>query len=74
MRAILTGVVLSSLTVSSAIAYAAPTSSVPFTLHRNKIMFDALADQCQKIERVGPAVRLRHSWINGIKEMQVKLT
>ena len=39
-----------------------------------KIMFDALADQCQKIERVGPAVRLRHSWINGIKEMQVKLS
>ncbi|MCW2753541.1 MAG: Steroid C26-monooxygenase, partial [Marmoricola sp.] len=39
-----------------------------------KIMFDALADQCTKIERVGPAVRLRHSWINGIKEMQVKLS
>ncbi len=44
MRAILTGVVLSSLTVSSAIAYAAPTSSVPFILYRNKIMFDALVE------------------------------
>ncbi|MCZ4497581.1 MAG: Steroid C26-monooxygenase [Marmoricola sp.] len=39
-----------------------------------KIMFDALADQTQKIERRGEAVRLRHSWINGIKEMQVKLS
>ncbi len=39
-----------------------------------KIMFDALADQCTKIERRGDAVRLRHSWINGIKEMQVRLS
>ncbi len=38
------------------------------------IMFNALADQCTKIERLGEAVRLRHSWINGIKEMQVRLS
>ncbi|RNL62613.1 cytochrome P450 [Nocardioides marmoriginsengisoli] len=39
-----------------------------------KIMFDALADQCTSIERLGEAVRLRHSWINGIKEMRVRLS
>ncbi|GAC1383181.1 MAG: cytochrome P450 [Marmoricola sp.] len=38
------------------------------------IMFNALADQCSSIERLGEAVRLRHSWINGIKEMRVRLT
>ena len=38
------------------------------------IMFNALADQCTSIERLGEAVRLRHSWINGIKEMRVRLS
>ncbi len=38
------------------------------------LIFNELADQCTKIERRGEAVRLRHSWINGIKEMQVKLS
>jgi cholest-4-en-3-one 26-monooxygenase len=38
------------------------------------IMFNALADQCAKIERLGEAVRLRHSWINGLKEMRVRLS
>ncbi len=38
------------------------------------LMFNALADQCTSIERLGEAVRLRHSWINGIKEMRVRLS
>jgi len=38
------------------------------------IMFNTLADHCKKIERLGEAVRLRHSWINGIKEMPVRLS
>ncbi len=38
------------------------------------LMFNALADRCTSIERLGEAVRLRHSWINGIKEMRVRLS
>jgi len=38
------------------------------------LIFNELADQCTKIERLGEAVRLRHSWINGIKEMRVRLS
>jgi cholest-4-en-3-one 26-monooxygenase len=37
------------------------------------LIFNELADQCRSIERVGEPVRLRHSWINGIKEMKVRL-
>jgi cholest-4-en-3-one 26-monooxygenase len=36
------------------------------------LIFNELADQCTSIERLGEAVRLRHSWINGIKEMRVR--
>jgi cholest-4-en-3-one 26-monooxygenase len=39
-----------------------------------KIMFDALADQAGTISRVSDAKRLRHSWINGIKEMRVRFS
>ncbi|RZI81513.1 MAG: cytochrome P450, partial [Microbacterium sp.] len=35
------------------------------------LIFHELADQVSKIERLGEPVRLRHSWINGIKEMRV---
>ncbi len=38
------------------------------------LIFNELADQCTSIERLGEAVRLRHSWINGIKEMRVRLS
>ncbi|RNL80827.1 cytochrome P450 [Nocardioides marmorisolisilvae] len=38
------------------------------------LIFNELADQCTKIERLGEPVRLRHSWINGIKEMRVRLS
>jgi len=38
------------------------------------LIFHELADQVSKIERLGEPVRLRHSWINGIKEMRVKLS
>ena len=38
------------------------------------LIFNELADQCAGIERLGEAVRLRHSWINGIKEMRVRLS
>jgi cholest-4-en-3-one 26-monooxygenase len=38
------------------------------------LIFNELADQVQKIERLGDPVRLRHSWINGIKEMRVRLS
>ncbi|MGO4258093.1 cytochrome P450 [Marmoricola sp. RAF53] len=37
------------------------------------LIFNELADQCQKIERLGPPDRLRHSWINGIKHLPVRL-
>jgi cholest-4-en-3-one 26-monooxygenase len=38
------------------------------------LIFNELADQVQKIERLGEPVRLRHSWINGIKSMQVRMS
>jgi len=36
-----------------------------------RLIFDALADQAPTIGRRGEARRLRHGWINGIKELQV---
>jgi cholest-4-en-3-one 26-monooxygenase len=36
-----------------------------------RLIFDALADQAPDISRLGEARRLRHGWINGIKELQV---
>ena len=36
-----------------------------------RVLFDALADQVPDISRVAPASRLRHSWVNGIKDLQV---
>ena len=38
------------------------------------LIFNELAYQVTKIERLGEPVRLRHSWINGIKEMRVRLS
>jgi cholest-4-en-3-one 26-monooxygenase len=38
------------------------------------LIFNELADQVSKIERLGDPVRLRHSWINGIKELRVRLS
>lgn len=38
------------------------------------LIFNELADQVTKIERLSEPVRLRHSWINGIKEMRVRLS
>ena len=36
------------------------------------LMFNAIADVTPDISLVSDPRRLRHSWINGIKEMQVK--
>jgi cholest-4-en-3-one 26-monooxygenase len=36
-----------------------------------RLIFNALADQAPNIGRLGEARRLRHGWINGIKELQV---
>ena len=36
-----------------------------------RLIFNALADQAPNISRLGEARRLRHGWINGIKELQV---
>ena len=38
------------------------------------LIFNELADQVQKIERLSEPERLRHSWINGIKHMRVRLS
>jgi cholest-4-en-3-one 26-monooxygenase len=38
-----------------------------------RMLFDALADQSPRITRVSAAARLRHGWINGIKELRVRL-
>jgi cholest-4-en-3-one 26-monooxygenase len=38
------------------------------------LIFNELADQVQSFERLGAPVRLRHSWINGIKQMKVRLS
>ncbi|SDD14116.1 cytochrome P450 [Nocardioides lianchengensis] len=37
-----------------------------------KVIFDALADYAPDITRLAPAARLRHSWVNGIKDLQVQ--
>ncbi len=37
-----------------------------------EIMFNAIADRMPDITRESAAKRLRHGWINGIKELQVK--
>jgi cholest-4-en-3-one 26-monooxygenase len=37
-----------------------------------KLIFDALADHAPNIEKLSEPKRLRHGWINGIKELQVK--
>ena len=37
-----------------------------------QIMFDVLADRLPNIQRIGEPRRLRHAWINGIKELPVK--
>ena len=36
------------------------------------MIFDALADHAPDISKLAEPVRLRHSWINGIKDLQVK--
>jgi cholest-4-en-3-one 26-monooxygenase len=36
-----------------------------------RLIFSALADHAPDISRLGEARRLRHGWINGIKELQV---
>jgi cholest-4-en-3-one 26-monooxygenase len=36
-----------------------------------RVIFDALADHAPDITRIAPAARLRHSWVNGIKDLQV---
>ena len=36
-----------------------------------RLIFNALADHAPNISRLGEARRLRHGWINGIKELQV---
>ncbi|MDI2124916.1 cytochrome P450 [Yinghuangia seranimata] len=38
------------------------------------LMFEAIADAMPDIRKVGEARRLRHAWINGIKELQVSYT
>jgi cholest-4-en-3-one 26-monooxygenase len=37
-----------------------------------RTIFDALADLAPDISRLAPPSRLRHSWINGIKDLQVR--
>lgn len=39
-----------------------------------EIMFNTLADRLPNITQLGDASRLRHGWINGIKELPVKYT
>jgi cholest-4-en-3-one 26-monooxygenase len=39
-----------------------------------RVIFDALADHAPDISRLAPPNRLRHSWVNGIKELQVSYT
>ncbi len=36
-----------------------------------RLIYNALADQAPNISRLGEARRLRHGWINGIKELRV---
>ncbi|MEP9365196.1 cytochrome P450 [Nocardioides sp. CN2-186] len=37
-----------------------------------RVIFDALADHAPDISKIAEPVRLRHSWINGIKDLQTK--
>ena len=37
-----------------------------------ELMFNAIADHMPDITKVAEPRRLRHGWINGIKELQVK--
>ncbi|WP_028644379.1 cytochrome P450 [Nocardioides sp. URHA0020] len=37
-----------------------------------RVIFDAIADHAPDISKLAEPVRLRHSWINGIKDLQVK--
>jgi cholest-4-en-3-one 26-monooxygenase len=37
-----------------------------------RLIFNALADQCPDISKLADPRRLRHAWINGLKELQVK--
>ncbi|MCW2853572.1 MAG: cytochrome [Nocardioides sp.] len=37
-----------------------------------RVIFDALADHAPDISKLAEPVRLRHSWVNGLKELQVK--
>ena len=37
-----------------------------------RVIFDALADHAPDISKLAEPVRLRHSWINGLKALQVK--
>ena len=37
-----------------------------------RVIFDALADYAPDITKLAEPVRLRHCWINGIKDLQVK--
>jgi cholest-4-en-3-one 26-monooxygenase len=39
-----------------------------------EIMFNAIADQIPDISKLAEPRRLRHGWINGLKELQVKYT
>lgn len=37
-----------------------------------RLIFNALADQCPDITKLAEPRRLRHAWVNGIKELRVK--
>lgn len=37
-----------------------------------RLIFDALADQCPDITKLAEPRRLRHAWVNGIKELRVR--
>lgn len=37
-----------------------------------RVIFDALADYAPDISKLAEPARLRHSWVNGIKDLQVK--
>ncbi len=37
-----------------------------------RVIFDAIADYAPDISKLAEPVRLRHSWINGIKDLQVR--
>ena len=39
-----------------------------------QLIFEALAEHAPAISRLGEARRLRHGWVNGIKELQVSYT